>query len=156
MTQLLKATLKDPNFVVFNAKIGSNHQADFNNHSSLLHHLCHELLPIFDASHGYDFVVEFQSDRNSASNLVASIVQLPQVTRCSKVIFRLYTEPKHLPIEAISNWLSHKTHKKEDEIDGLINPQKRLLGIYSLCCIQNAREMCDYLKAVRDCVFIKQ
>ena len=93
--------------------------------------------------HLYHFLIHF--DENSATNVIASLLQMDEIKRCSKVKIGIEIDNGilHLPIEEISNWL-------ERYIDGIENNVQNRdvrffkFGFYDIQ-IQNCREMIEHL-----------
>ena len=102
-------------------------------------------MPICGSSRSYKFEI-FSSDKISHADLIAKILQMPQIDCCSNVEIKLNGPIMHLmefQIEPISNWLHQNcngTNEKSDE---------RFLLIYSfnspfsVLCV---RELCDTFK----------
>ena len=115
----------------------------FKEHSQLLGYIRNQFLPICDSSRGYHFLIHF--DENSATNVIASLLQMDEIKRCSKVKIGIEIDNGilHLPIEEISNWL-------ERYIDGIENKVQNRdvrffkFGFYDIQ-IQNCREMIEHL-----------
>ena len=152
--QLLKKQLNDSYLTVVCALEGpmiysaswivQNDGHYFSNHSHLLDHIQNELLPVCGSSFGYKFDIDFHSEKSASTNVIASILQMTQIERCSTLQISLnkLDRSTKLPVESISNWL----HRKRD---GTCEKSKRrFLRIYLDSVIQNALEMCDYLKKV--------
>ena len=147
-----KKALNDTNFVHFVCAIDKNDPYDFSNHSKLINHLQSELLPIFGSSRAYKFSIHFNfnSEEKAFTEVISSILQLDPICRCStlEIYLKKLDKQIQLPVEAISNWL----HRKHDGINGVT--KERVLKICSSeifdrnIQIQNAMEMCDYLKTV--------
>ena len=148
-----KKTLNDTNLIHFVCAIDKNEPCNFSNHSQLVNHLKTELLPIFGFSRAYKFSIRFYSEEKACTELIASILQMDPIERCStlEIIFPKLDHVLQLPVEAISNWL----HRKHDGINEMT--KERFLKIYSsgffnyyinYIHFQNAMEMCDYLKKV--------
>ena len=125
-------------------RIDKNDPGNFGDHSELLDHIQKDVLSICDGSLGYEFYIQFESDQNSATNVIAKILQMPQIYRCLNVEIRLYgceLANEQLPIELISNWVNQTyngSNKKSDE---------RFLRIF-VRTVQNARELYEHLKQV--------
>ena len=115
--------------------------------SSLLEYLSQKLLPIFNLSHRYEFDISFVCGEGDATNVIDSILQMPQISRCSNLDIKLryIQQPKQLPVETISNWLNRKMDVGTEIIGR--TPREIYLGIW-LDKIQNAMEMCDHLAEV--------
>ena len=153
--QPLKKALNDSVFIHFFAAINGNDPNCFSDGSQLLSHVQNELLQICDSSRGYKFEIGyFCSEMNDCTNVIASILQTDPIVQCSHVeiifhrLIRNLTpqsdfqhHTRQLPIELISNWL----HRKSKAINE--NSKGRFLQI-NLRYIQNAPELCDYLKEV--------
>ena len=148
-----KKTLNVTNLIHFVSAIDENEPCNFSNHSQLVKHLQTELLPICGSSRGYKFSISFFSEAKVCTELIASILQMDPIERCSTLEICLQELDKQiqLPVEAISNWL----HRKHEGINGVT--KECFLKIYSSGTfsyyindihIQNAMEMCDYLKEV--------
>ena len=142
----IKETLNDSNKIVFNGCIDQNDQSDFNNHSTLVGYIQDEFLPVCDSSCLYKFDIEFYSDKNSGAKVIASILKMPQIIRCSSVEIGLWqiSDPIQIPIEGIVQWLN----QNNDRI-GFIGKKKeeKFLKIYS-GNIGNVSAMCEHLKEV--------
>ena len=116
------------------------------NDSTLIEHLRDELLPIFDSPRRYKFDVYYSDSKFITTDIIASILQLPQIRRCSNVelarsvIWTNGQTPGPVSMEAISNWLN-RTHD-EGMKDGHITQPERLLRLNG---IPNVRETSDYL-----------
>ena len=143
----IKYVLSNANNLIFRAGIDQNDQTDFNCHSQLLEHICNEIIPICDSSHlsGYKFVINFNSDLDSASNIIASILQMEEIKRCFNIAFDFHADnPTNLPIESILNWLiiqkSDRTNKQKEK--------EKILRI-DAHKIQNAQEICSAIIKVR-------
>lgn len=135
--------------IALSARIHYAKNKHFKDHSQLLDYFRNALLPIVDSAHRYKFVIYLSWDEKVASDMIASILQIPPVTRCSALqiqIFGVYRRKK-LPIEAISNWLNRRTSN--------VDKQKTKNPIISLRihegCIRrrSVRQMLDNLKEVR-------
>lgn len=144
----LKTALSDSTVVEFQASIsqGTGH---FRDHSHFLDHFRHQFLPICNSSCSYAFNVHFYSDKNAVTNVIASLLWLPELRRCSSVEVRIcywkgsQGQQTLLPIEMISNWLE-KSHGAE------MNVRKKKENFLKIRVdgIQNAREMIDHLQMV--------
>ena len=60
-------------------QIDQNDPRHFSNTSMLIESLHNGLLPICDSSNSYKFVVDLVSDKNAGTELISSILQLPQI-----------------------------------------------------------------------------
>ena len=144
--QPLKEALKDANFIRFWGSIDRNDQACFSDHSKLLKYLS-EQLKIWNSSRGYNFSIFFNSEEEAAANVINSIIQMPQICRCSTLRIFLYwvSAPLLLPVEAISCWLNRSIG---DGMNFIERTSKEIfLRIYA-DRIQNVVEMCDHLAKV--------
>ena len=142
----IKPALKDSNKIRFEAVINQSDPSHFSDHSSVVIYLRDRLLPICNSSRRYVFDISFYSDKNSAANLISSILQISQVQSCSNVSIELFgNHSARLPAEDISNWLGLKTVEGA-EICGK-KEEKRFLLIYSRI-IEKAQEMWEHLKKV--------
>ena len=155
--QPLKKALNDSVLIHFFAAINGNDPNCFSNGSQLLSHVQNELVQICDSSRGYKFEIGyFCSEMNDSTNVIASILQMDPIVQSShvEIIFHRLSNlnfltpqsdfqhhTRQLPIELISNWL----HRKSKAINE--NSKGRFLQI-NLRYIQNAPELCDYLKEV--------
>ena len=145
--QSIKPALNDSNLIYFKCNVSENARSEFSNHQTLIKYISDRLLPICESSRKYSFFIRFVSDENSASNIIASILQMSQICRygCFGVYIGLIdTNPAQLPIETISNWLNRNSgameiHQKQTESFLLVRSSKAL---------QNIPEMCDFLKMV--------
>ena len=143
----IKPALKDSNEIRFVASIDHADPSHFSDYSSVVIYLCYGLLPIFNSSRRYNFVIKQDPDKNSATDLISSILEISQFRRCSHVSIKLFGFDydaffTQLPFEDISNWLTAKT----DEIYGKKHENK-FLQIYSNF-IQNTQELWEHLKEV--------
>ena len=144
----IKPALKDSNEINFFASIDHANPSYFSDYSSVAIYLCYGLLPIFNSSRRYNFVIKLDPDKNSATDLISSVLEISQVRRCSHVSIKLVfgfdydAVSTQLPFEDISNWLAAKT----DEIYGK-KQENRFLLIYSKI-IPNTQEMWEHLKEV--------
>ena len=143
--QPINKALKDSKSIQFYGIIDRNDNRNFGDHLSLLNYLSERLLSFYNSSRRYEFEIGFRSDKEGASNVLSSILQAPEISGCTDLCIRLYDleKAKHLPVQAISNWLNRKMSK------GMVQaPQEISLKIY-LRKIQNALELCDHLENVR-------
>ena len=146
----IKPALKDSNKICFDFKINQADPSDFSDHSSLDIYLRDRLLPICGPFRRYSFNITSGFDGNSATEVISSILQIPQVRICSNVYIKLrgygaYSAIARLPVEDISNWLVPKTNDGV-EIYGK-NGENRFLRIFS-CIIPNTQKMWDHLMGV--------
>ena len=138
--------LNDSNLIHFNATIDGNNRSNFKNRTQLIDHLRNEFLPICGSSGGYKFVIWLYSDAVSSTDLLAKILQMSQIDRCSNVdIFlhecTIYTREYQLTFEPISDWL----HRNYNGIAG--KSKERFLRIFPSDSLW-AQELCDHLKKV--------
>ena len=141
-----KEALNDSILIRFGGIINRDNQAHFSDHSKLLDYLSEQLLKICNSSRGYNFSTYLRTEEAEAeANVINSIIQKPQICRCSHLRFHLCCVPKPvlLPVEAISSWLNRSIH------DGMNFTCRRtakeiFLRIYA-AKIQNAVEMCAHL-----------
>lgn len=157
----LKSILNDSNVIEFNADIYEHCHSYFSNHTQLLDYLRCRFLPIFfNSSHHYKFYFRFKSEGNSAANVIASILQMPEIKRCSTVEIEIHSEEQRLPVDAIINWLEESANEMEINNGQNQNKKERFLKVifftWHWCWgnrirnsgIQNAGEMLDHLKTV--------
>ena len=144
---LLPLKLNDLNLIHFNATIDENNRSDFSDHSQLIDHLRNEFLPICGSSRGYKFEISF--DELSRTDLIAKILQMPQIDCCSNVDIFLYFPYITYPMEflltfepvPISDWL----HRNYNGIAG--KSKERFLRIFPFNTLW-AQELCNHLKKV--------
>ena len=99
--KLIKPAL-DGSIMKIDANIDQDNPYFFDDHYELLKYLSDRFLPICDKSRGYEFWIGFDSDENTARFVIASILKLEQVDRCSNLTFWLSTADRtKLPIEEI-------------------------------------------------------
>ena len=152
--QPLKEALNDSILIRFGGIIDRNDLTKFSDHSKLLDYLSEHLLKICNSSREYDFYISFRTDEAGAgTNVINSIIQMPQICRCSNLRINLCCIPQHvlLPADAISSWLNRPISDGMNFI-GRRTPKEYFLKIYA-ARIQNVVEMCDYLVEV--CLFYK-
>ena len=121
----------------------------FNDHSVLLDYLRNGLLPICDSSRQYEFSIQLNSDKNSAKEVIASILQFPQIIRCSNVgilLWRMSGNQIQLPIDVIAQWLNQ--HADRVELIDRTKQEKFLKIDLGLGEIQSVSEMCGQLMEV--------
>ena len=147
--QPLKDALKDSNSIRFYGVNDRNSQAYFSDHSKLLNHLSKQLLKICNSSREYNFSIYFRSEEEAGAedNVINSIIQMPQIYRCSHLRINLCCAPQPmlLPVEVISSWLNRSIGDGVNLIG--CAPQEIFLRIYA-ARIQNVVEMCDHLAKV--------
>ena len=146
----IKPALKDSNEIRFVAKINQAYPCYFSDHSSLAIYLRNRLLPICDSSRRYMFDIVFDSqseDENSVTEVISSILQIPQARTCSNVSIALFCcfVSARLPVENISNWLAPETNDGV-ELYGK-RKENRFLLIFSPI-VENTQEMWEHLKKV--------
>ena len=127
--KLIKPALNG-SILYFDIIIDQSNPSCFYDHDQVLEYLRNRLLPICDKSRGYEFWIGFYLDANTTRFLIASILQMDQIDRCSNVVIDFSIEVENgtkLPIEEISNWL-HRSYDNQRERSLSIN----LNGIESL------------------------
>ena len=144
---VIKGALNDSNEIHFDAGINQKDQSEFYNHSALIAYLRDEFLSICDSTRRYKFVITFDSDQNSGSKVISSILKMPQVVQCSIVDILLLRnfDPIEFPVGEIAQWLNQKNDrigKKKEEKFLKISAYK----------IQNVLEIWKHLTGV---LFIK-
>lgn len=143
----LKSALIDSNMIDFRARISAYDDGiDFSDHLQLLEYIRNRLLPICNSSLGYKFYIDFESDFNSAANVIASLLQMPEIKRCANVEIKITSrEQNQLPIETISNWLERSADGMENNVQ---KHRERSLTISTDGVFGNTREMIDHMKTV--------
>ena len=148
----IKPALKNFNKLSFVADINQADPGHFSDHSSVGIYLRDRLLPICDSSRRYEFniYISLESDENSATEVISSILQISQVQSCSHVSIVLSIElfgkqSARMPVEDISNWLTPKTVEGAEICDK--KGENRFLLIYS-DTIPNKKEMLKHLMEV--------
>ena len=152
--QPLKEALKDSISIQFVGFIDRNNPKDFGDHLKLLEYLSEHFLKICNSSRGYTFSIYLRNEEAEAkTNVLKSIIQMPQICRCSTLRINLCCIPQHvlLPVEAISSWLNRSIGDGMNFI-GRRTPKEIFLKIHA-SSIQNVVEMCDHLVEV--CLFYK-
>ena len=123
----LKAALSDLNLLHFdNENYGSGFRLDygsgFRSRSNLFHHLRNELLPVCGSSRAYKFTICFESLETNRAALIESILQIPQIGRCSNVALDISDLCNaQLPVEAIAQWL----HQQSSDTNRISDPKRR-------------------------------
>ena len=150
----IKPALNDSNEIRFFATIDHADPSHFSDYSSVVFYLCYGLLPIFNSSRRYNFYIGLDPNKNSATDLISSILEISRVRSCSTVKINLFNYDDddedvfthtQLPVEDISNWLAAKT---DDGVEIYGKKQEsRFLLIYS-DIIPNTQEMWEHLKEV--------
>ena len=147
--QFFKPALSNSNMIALSARIHYAKNKHFKDHSQLLDYFRNALLPIVDSAHGYKFVIYLSWDEEVASDMIASILQIPPVTRCSTLQIQIFgvCRRKKLPIEAISNWLN----RRPSDVDKQKTKNPMIsLRIHEGCIRRRSvRQMLDHLKEVR-------
>ena len=145
--QSLKPALNDSNLVRFTGCIhGSTFRPSaFKDHFALLKHLRDELLPICDSSRHYEFYIEFYSDRDSQTNVIESLLQMPQIRRSNVGIELSGVIDSQLPVEAIVQWLNQESD--QNDVIYRKKQQEKCLTI-KLPTINNLLRMCRRLVEV--------
>ena len=88
--QPLKEALKDSTAIRFYGDIYRNDQAYFSDYSKLLEYLSEQLLKICNSSRGYNFSIYLQPEEaGTGTNIINSIIQMPQICRCSTLRINL-------------------------------------------------------------------
>ena len=150
-SQPFKEALKDSNLIYFFGDVARNDLKQFDDHSKFLNYLSETFLKIFNSSREYKFSIAFYPEEAGAgANVLNSIIQMPQICRCSNLRFWLWKAPQPLllPVEAISSWLNRSIGDVM-HFNGR-TPQEIFLRIY-VSRIQNVVEMCEHLAKV--CLF---
>ena len=86
--------------LVVKVEINHNKPTCFPNHAPMLDYMANELLPIFESAQCCTFDMIFRSDKLSARNFVASLLQLPAVVRKSNILVELKVPPFNSEAEA--------------------------------------------------------
>lgn len=109
----IKGALDGPNETIFSCRINQHVPSEFSNHSTLVGYIRDGLLPIYDSPRRYKFNIYFYSDKNSCTEVIASILKMPQIVRCSNIVIRLYQihDPVELPNDEIAQWLNQITDR---------------------------------------------
>ena len=92
------------------ASIVQDNPSRFYDHDQVLEYLRNRLLPICDKSREYEFCIgsDLDLDANTTRFIIASILKMEQVDRCSNVVIDFpidVDDGTKLPIDEISNWL---------------------------------------------------
>ena len=141
--QSLKQYLKDTISIICFGGIDKYLHNHFTDHLQLIAYFRDELLPICDSSHRYSFTFHFDSDKDAAASVIESLLQMPQIDRCSNVGIEIdYANPTQLPVNSIAQFLNHP---KYDQI--IRKTKEKFLKIY-LDEIQNVSNLCDHLTKV--------
>ena len=111
--------------LVVKAEINQNKSSCFPNHTQMLDYMANELLPIFESAQCCTVDTLFRSDKYSAANFVALLLQLPAVARKSNILVELKVPlvsseaeaaaalehhhhlflPLLMPVDSIAKWL---------------------------------------------------
>ena len=140
--QSIKPALNDSDSLYFKCIISEYDPEQFSNHQTLIKYISERLLPICESSRRYLFGFNFCSDKNSSSNVIASILQMSQICRygCFGVYIGLIdNNPTQLPIETISTWLNRNSgameiHQKQTE-SALLIRSSETFKIFRKCVI---------------------
>ena len=138
----LKTALNNSNVITVYTEISQKNSSVFSNHLALLEYFP-ILLSICGSSRCYRFEIVFYSDKDAIPNVIAAIMQIPKINRCSglKIIIPNYwKEQNHLLLKAVSNWV-------EKTAEGMENNQKRFLRI-RFGYIYRVRQMFEHIKKV--------
>ena len=133
---LQEVKLNDANLINFICGIDKNNPSYFSGHSQLLDHFQNKLLPICGSSRGFKFEIYLFSDGVSYINLIAKILQMPQIECCSNVEIILNGRslyPMQFPIESISNWL----HRNCDGIEENQKSGSFEFSLSAFCALEN-------------------
>lgn len=161
--KLIDERLKMAIPALINAKINlkctidETNRRHFNNHSALINYLRNDLLPIVSNSpRRYNFQIGFNSDKNAATEVIDSILQMSQISRCKRVeiiiwfpLDRHFDQSYRCPLEGISNWLSLKSDDKNGKICDQTSEEKFLRIYLSEIKISNFREIWEHLSKVK-------
>ena len=145
----MKASLYDPSYIRFYVDINQEFPRYFRNHVDFIEHI-RDVVSICDSSRGYSFVFRRYRDSDDFGNVIASLLEIPEISRSSFVYFAPdyvvgdTLKLKQLPIEAISNWLNRVRHPLDQK------KRDRRLELFCPHHVQGAqiREICDLLKRV--------
>ena len=153
--QPLKEALNDSISIRFCGIIDRNDLTKFSDYSKLLEYLSEELLKICNSSRGYNFFIYFRTEEAGAkAKVINSIIQMPQICRCSTLRISLYCipQPMLLLVDAISGWLNRTIG---DGMNFIGRTSKEIILLISAARIENGVEMCDHLVEVCLFYFIK-
>ena len=145
----LKSALSDSNMIEFYAHVSQTSRHAFKDHSELLEYIHSRLLSICNRSRGYKLKIYSKSGKNSATEIIAPLLQMPAIKYCSN--FEIDSIISHggksnLPVELISDWLVPPVDGMENDVQN--QTKERFLQVTFLSGVQNAREMIDHLKKV--------
>ena len=147
----LKPTLNDTNTLEIRAAISNVGRFCFSD-NALLECIRNRFLPICNSSRAYKFHIDFVCYKNTATNVIASILQMNEIKRCLTVEFHCslwQNQPlaEKLAVEEIANWLKRST----DGMENIVQSRKeRSLTIYfnGFDREHNVRELLENLKTV--------
>ena len=154
----LKPALTDSNIIKYCARI-SQKRSDFSDRLQLFEYIRNQLLSIVGSSRGYKFDIGYCSEYNSSTNVITSLLQMPEIERCSyiQILYHGNQQRDHnqLPIEVISNWLERPVdgkkyivqNKKKARFMEVSISDSSLLHFRNIE-IQNAQEIVNHLKTV--------
>ena len=139
----IKASLNDSNIIHFICQIDQEDPNEFTDHSALLEHI-RQVVSICDSSRGYSFVFLQLQHSTGMDITVASILDMPPITRSSTVYFSLCDKSTvtKLPVETISNWLNRERRAMDQ------NQRERNLVLNCEAQYAQIQEMCEFLKQV--------
>ena len=141
LLQSLKQYLEDSISVIYFGKIANDHDLPnyFTDHSQLIAYFRDDFLPILDSSRHYSFEIRFTSDKDAAASVIESLLQMPQIERCSNVAIGInYANPTQLPVDSIFQFLNQK------KCDQIIRKTKEKFLKIRLGKIQNVSNLCDH------------
>lgn len=147
----LKSALNESISLVFDSVISNNDQGVFNNQAQLSEYIHHQLTPICYSSRCYKFRIHLMSYESSATEVIASLLQIPEIKRCSMLGIELihWGEQNQLPIETISNWLEQSVDGMEMENSIQKHRERSLtITIDGIRAIENVQEMLNHMKMV--------
>ena len=85
-----QSALNDSNMIECYARIRiDQYRDDFNDHLGFIEYIRNRMLPICNSSRGYKFFIIFESDVNSGTNVIASLLQMAEIKRCPNVEINL-------------------------------------------------------------------
>ena len=147
--QLLKQAITAGAELVFCVIIDQNDPYSINNPSQLLNYLRHQLLPVCSRFSHFTFNINLCIETSAATNLIASILQIHEVNRSSRVTIKFFQSGQgiRLPVSAISDWLNRTGSEMEIGVVGGKHSE-RILKISAFGGFQNGQEMVDHLKKV--------
>ena len=128
--------------------INQNRGTTFTDNTALLSHIANELLPIIGTCHGFKLKAFFHSDRDSAENIIESLLKMPAIIRCSTVDLCLTMTGRivNLSVDGIANWFvvdeCHDAKKEKKERFLQIDTDRNRIRI------QNTQDIWELLKTV--------